>query len=80
MKPPWVNIQGPLATRAGMGGGRESTAAISPILSLFLPCAPLFGEERPQIYTQVAKSELGRPGPEVRARRLESRGVQLGTR
>jgi hypothetical protein len=29
-------------------------------LSLFLLCAPLFGEERPQIYTQAAKSELGR--------------------
>ena len=43
-----------------MGGGRESTAAISPILSLFLLCAPLFGEERSQIYTQAVKSERKR--------------------
>jgi hypothetical protein len=26
------------------------------------------------------ESELGRPGPEVRARRLESRGIRLGDR
>jgi hypothetical protein len=31
------------------------------VLSLFLLCAPLFREERPQIYTQAApKSEPGR--------------------
>jgi hypothetical protein len=35
--------------------------------------------DRPRFYSIAAESELGRPGPEVRARRLESRGVRLGS-
>jgi hypothetical protein len=41
--------------------GLPESPSLSLALSLFLLRAPLFGEERPQIYTQAApKSEPGR--------------------
>jgi hypothetical protein len=55
--------------------------AFSPNLSARWCSAPSDGSDAQYIdHRARGESELGRPGPEVRARRLASRGVRLGTR